>query len=390
PWTVRDVVHLDEAGGWLYFTAGGREPARDPYFRHLYRCRLDGTDLSLLTPEDAEHSVTVSPSGRFFLDTHSRVDLPPVTVVRAADGAHVLTLEEADVAGLLARGWRFPERVRVTARDGVTPLYGMLIRPSGYDPARRYPLLDAIYPGPQTIRTPKGFPDAASGFWQDQALAELGFVVVTLDGRGTPYRWKAFHDAAYGERFGEAGGLGDHVAGLRQLGERDGSLDLERVGIYGHSGGGYASTRALLSFPDFYRVAVSSAGNHDQRGYNASWGERWIGPYEAEVYALQDNIARAGQLQGKLLLVHGELDDNVHPSLTLRLVDALIAADKDFDLLIIPHTNHGLFDTRRGLAAQERYLSQGHPYFVRKRWDYFVRHLLGAEPPAYHLTPPAD
>ncbi|HET9017212.1 MAG TPA: DPP IV N-terminal domain-containing protein [Thermomicrobiaceae bacterium] len=389
PWTVREVVRLDADGGWLYFTAGGREPERDPYLRHLYRVRVDGSELALLTPEDAEHGVTFSPSGAFFLDTHSRIDLAPVTVLRAAAGEQVLTLEEADVSGLAARGWSFPERVRVMARDGVTPLYGMVIRPSTFDPQRRYPVLDAIYPGPQTIRTPKAFPDVTTQFWQDQALAELGFLVVTLDGQGTPYRWKAFHDVAYGTRFGEAGGLADHVAGLRQLAERDESLDLERVGIYGHSGGGYASTRALLEFPDFYKVAVSSAGNHDQRGYVAFWAETWMGR-DPESWTEQDNIQLARRLQGKLLLVHGELDDNVHPSLTLRLVDALITADKDFDLLIIPNTNHGLFDTRRGLKAQANARAYGNPYFVRRRWDYFVRHLVGVEPPEYHLTPPAD
>ncbi|HEX5505700.1 MAG TPA: DPP IV N-terminal domain-containing protein, partial [Thermomicrobiales bacterium] len=389
-WTVRDVARVDDREGRLYFTAGGREAGRDPYYRHLYRCKLDGAELELLTPEDAEHTVAFSPTGAYFVDTFSRVDQAPATVLRAADGRLVCPLEEADLSALLATGWRFPERFSVKARDGVTDLYGMLIRPSRYDPTRHYPVLDAIYPGPQTIRTPKAFPPANNGFWQDQALAELGFIVVTIDGQGTPYRSKAFHDVAYGAAFGEAGGLADHVAGLRQLAARDPSLDLDRVGIYGHSGGGYASTRAMLRFPDFYRVAVSSAGNHDQRGYNATWGERWIGAYDADAYAHQDNISLAGNLKGKLLLVHGELDDNVHPSLTLRLVDALIAANKDFDLLIVPNTNHALFDTRRGLKAFEQLYSQGHPYFVRKRWDYFVRHLRGAEPPAgYAIRLPA-
>jgi dipeptidyl-peptidase-4 len=391
PWTVRDVLHVDSETRTVLFTAGGREPERDPYYRHVYRVTLDGGEPELLTPEDAEHEVTMAPSGQYFIDTYSRVDAPPVSVLRRADGEVSVRLEQADIAALQSRGWRFPERFRVKARDGVTDLYGMIIRPSTYDPNRTYPVLDAIYPGPQTIRTPKAFPAATTGFWQDQALAELGFIVVTIDGMGTPYRSKAFHDAAYGAAFGEAGGLADHVAGLTQLGDRDASMDLERVGIYGHSGGGYASTRAMLRFPEFYKVAVSSAGNHDQLGYNAGWGERWIGVHDGEIYDHQDNIRLAGNLQGKLLLVHGEMDDNVHPSLTLRLVDALITANKDFDLLIIPNTNHGLFDTRRGLAAFEQYTSQGHPYFTRKRWDFFVEHLLDAEPPAgYVIQPPPD
>ena len=381
PWTVRDVLHVDPEARTVLFTAGGREPDRDPYDRHVYRVSLDSGEPRLLTPEDAEHEVTMAPSGHFFIDTYSRVDIPPVTVLRRADGEVIVRLEEADISALQARGWRLPERFSVKARDGVTDLYGMIIRPSNFDPNQKYPVLDAIYPGPQTTRTPKAFPAANTQFWQDQALAELGFIVVTIDGLGTPYRSKAFHDAAYGANFGEAGGLADHVAGLTQLGDRDPSMDLERVGIYGHSGGGYASTRALLRFPEFFKVAVSSAGNHDQLGYNAGWGERWIGPHEGDIYDHQDNIRLAGDLKGKLLLVHGEMDDNVHPSLTLRLVDALIAANKDFDLVIIPNTNHGLFDTRQGLQAFEEYTSQGHPYFVRKRWDFFVTHLLGAEPP---------
>ncbi|MFN8542466.1 MAG: prolyl oligopeptidase family serine peptidase, partial [Thermomicrobiales bacterium] len=237
----------------------------------------------------------------------------------------------------------------------------------------------------QTIRAPKAFGGGEGGgrnFWQDQALAELGFVVINIDGFGTPYRSKAFIDVAYGKHFGEAGGLEDHIVGFRQLAARDASLDLERVGIYGHSGGGYASARAMLLFPDFFKVAVSSAGNHDQRGYSADWGERYIGMPEGDNYDHQGNFDIAKNLRGKLLLVHGELDDNVHPGLTLRLADALIAANKDFDLLIIPFTNHGFFDMRWGRQAADRYISLSHPYFVRKRWDYFVTHLLGATPPA--------
>jgi dipeptidyl aminopeptidase/acylaminoacyl peptidase len=390
-WTVRDTPHVDAEGGWIYFTAGGREEGRDPYSRHLYRCTLDGADLTLLTPEEADHSVTFSPSGACFVDTYSRVDLPPVSVLRRADGALIATLEEADISALTEMGWRFPERFTVKARDGVTDLYGCIFRPTNFDARRTYPVLDSIYPGPQIIHTPKTFGGGDTGgrnFWQDQALAELGFIVVNIDGMGTPYRSKAFVDVAYGAHFGEAGGLTDHIAGLRQLAARDHSLDLTRVGIYGHSGGGFASAHALLSFPDFYNVAVSSAGNHNQMGYLAGWGERYIGMPEGDLYAGQINAALAGNLKGKLLLVHGEMDDNVHPSLTMQLVDALIAANKDFDLLIIPFTNHSLFDLRWGLAEADRFVSLSHPYFVRKRWDYFATHLLGATPPqGYAITP---
>ncbi len=390
-WTVRDTLRVDAEHGWLSFTAGGREEGRDPYYRHLYRCALDGTNLALLTPEDADHNITFSPSGAYFVDTYSRVDLPPVSVLRKADGTLVATLEEADISALTEMGWRFPERFTVKARDGVTDLYGCCFRPTNYDSTRRYPVLDSIYPGPQTIHTPKAFGGRESGgrnFWQDQALAELGFIVVTIDGMGTPYRSKAFVDVAYGKNFGEAGGLEDHIVGLKQLAARDPSLDLDRVGIYGHSGGGFASAHALLGFPDFYKVAVSSAGNHNQMGYLAGWGERYIGMPEGDNYAGQINASLAKNLKGKLLLIHGELDDNVHPSLTMQLVDALIAANKDFDLLIIPFTNHGFFDLRWGLDGAERFVPLSHPYFVRRRWDYFVTHLRGATPPTgYAITP---
>jgi dipeptidyl aminopeptidase/acylaminoacyl peptidase len=315
-------------------------------------------------------------------------------VLRRADGSFVCALEETDVAALTELGWRYPERFSVKARDGVTDIYGIIFRPSNYDPTRRYPVLDGIYPGPQTIRAPKVFGGGEGGgrnFWQDQALAELGFVVINIDGFGTPYRSKAFIDVAYGKDFGEAGGLEDHIVGFRQLAARDTSLDLERVGIYGHSGGGYASARAMLRFPDFFKVAVSSAGNHDQRGYSADWGERYIGMPDGDNYSDQGNFEIAKNLRGKLLLVHGELDDNVHPGLTLRLADALIAANKDFDLLIIPFTNHGFFDMRWGRKAADRFISLSHPYFVRKRWDYFVKHLLGTEPPeGYAIQRQAD
>ena len=379
-WNVRDIVRVDEKGRWIYFTGNGREPNRDPYYRHLYRCDFDGNRLELLTLEDAEHEVSFSPTGNVFVDTYSRVDQPQVSVLRADDGREIARLEQADVTRLLERGWRYPERFTVKARDGVTDIHGMIIRPSNFDPNHKYPVLDATYPGPQVIRTPKAFPVAESAFWQDQALAELGFIVVTIDGLGTPFRSREMIDVATGAVFGEAGGLEDHVIGITQLGERDSSLDLDRVGIYGHSGGGYSSTRAMLLFPDFFKAACSSAGNHDNLGYVALWGEAWVGLFDEEVYTHQDNIRLAGNLKGKLLLIHGEMDDNVHPSLTLRMVDALIAANKDFEMLIVPNTNHGMFDLRRGLKAFESPWARGNTYFLRKRWDFFVRDLMGAEP----------
>jgi dipeptidyl aminopeptidase/acylaminoacyl peptidase len=370
----------------LWFSATGREPGRNPYLHHLYRVSLDGGTPELLTPEDADHDVSFSLGGGWFVDTFSRLDLPPVSALRAADGALVRVLETADITDLLATGWRKPEPIRTLARDGRTEIYGALFVPSTFDTERHYPVLDDVYPGPHNIRTPVRFPlpATASGTWQAQALAELGFIVVMLDGLGTAYRSKAFHDVGWGPGFGEAGGLPDHVHALRALAGERPYLDLERVGVYGHSGGGFAAARAMLLFPEFYRVGVASSGNHDQRGYHPQWGERYLGADITRYYAEAANSSLADRLAGALLLIHGELDDDVHPAMTLQLVDALIRANRDFDLLLVPNANHDFqdptltIDLPRGASVAERYV-------LRRRWDYFVRHLLGATPPANYL-----
>jgi len=383
PYNVAEIVHVDEAGRWLYFTAVGREADRDPYYPHLYRVSLDGSQPELLTPEDAAHTVQVAPSGRYFLDTYSRLDLPPVTLVRGAAGEEIRELERADVEALLATGWRPPERFSAKARDGVTDVYGAIFRPSRFDANRTYPVIDNIYGGPQVNQVPTSYADSAPfggptrsgrgrGYWHAQALAELGFVVVMIDGLGMPGRAKAFSDFSY--RNLSDGGIRDHIAVLQQLGDRYPSLDLSRVGIFGHSAGGYASTRAIFSYPDFYKVCVASAGNHDHRLDKAVWVERYMGLPVDDHYREQANQSLAHQLQGKLLLIHPEMDENVHPASTMVVVDALIKANKDFDLLILPNLPH---------------FCDGDPYFVRKRWDYFVRHLLGVEPPAGYRIEPA-
>ncbi len=383
-WSVREVLHVDEGDRIVYFLAGGREKGRDPYFRHLYRVGLDGGECELLTPEDADHHVAVSPTGRFFTDTYSRVDTHPVSSVLALNGEQVLRLEEADLGQLEMQGWKAPEQFCVKARDGITDIYGLIYKPTNFDPGKTYPVIDAIYPGPQVIQTPKSFPTDARSvgrFWSPQSVAELGFVVVTIDGMGTPYRSRAFIETAYGKKFGEAGGLEDHVAGIRELARSHPYMDIDRVGIYGHSGGGFASTRAMLKFPNFYKVAVSSAGNHNQLGYLAHWGEFWMGLPCGDNYDEQANVDLVDNLKGKLLLAHGDMDDNVHPALTLQLVHALIEANKDFDLLILPGRNHALVDLTKGEEASD----MRDPYFTRKLWDYFVTHLLGTEPPTYRM-----
>jgi dipeptidyl-peptidase-4 len=369
PWSVEEIKHIDEERGQIYFTAWGREGNQNPYHAHLYRVGLDGTNLSLLTPEDGHHAIEFSPSGRFFLDSYSTVASPPVTVLRSVpDGRVVRTVEEADISRLLEAGWRPPETFTVKARDGVTDLWGLMFKPARFDPSRMYPVIENIYPGPQigSVRT-WGF--SASGRGDAHALAELGFIVIQLDHMGTPARSKAFLDTWWGN-MGD-NGLPDHVAALRQLAGRHPFLDLDRVGIYGHSGGGFASTDAILRYPDVYKVAVSGSGNHDNRTFSFDWGEKYQGLLKRDTiggtdnYQNQVNASLAGNLKGKLLLMHGDLDDNVLPALTLQVVDALIKANKSFDLLLAPDRHHGLNE----------------PYFIRRRWDYFVEHLLEVKPP---------
>ncbi len=367
-WMVSDLLHIDETGRWAYFTARGKEAGRDPYYRFLYRAKLDGSAIELLTPEDADHEVSMSPSGKFILDVHSTLTRPPVTVLRRTDTPRVVALQEADVSRLRTAGYRDPLPFRVKARDGVTELYGILWYPSHFDSTKSYPIVNYIYPGPQvgSVRT-RQFNVSASG--SANALAELGMFVVQLDAMGTPGRSKAFHDAYYGN-MGD-NGLPDHIAGMTQLAARVPQIDISRVGIYGHSGGGFASTDAILRYPDFFKVAVSSAGNHDNRSYDYTWGEKYHGlrgtlTDSLDTFDAQSNWRLAKNLKGKLMLSYGTLDDNVHPVATQLVIDELIKANRDFDLVVMPNRNHGF---------------AGEPYWVRRTWDYFVKHLLDLEPP---------
>ena len=372
-WNVLQVLRVDEAGRTLFFTGAGRE-AGDPYFRRLYSVRMDGSRLTLLTPEEADHEVTLAPDGRYFVDSYSRPDVPPVTVLRDRAGRVVLTLERADISRLTATGWRPPIPITVKARDGRTDLYGLLYRPTTFDSTRRYPIVNHIYPGPQTGSVgSRGFA-AARG--DAQALAELGFVVVEIDAMGTPLRSKSFHAAYYGN-MGD-NGLPDQVAAMRELAQRYSWIDLDRAGIYGHSGGGYAAADAMLRYPDFFKVGVSEAGNHDNREYEDDWAEKWQGLLVRNAdgttnYDNQANQLQADHLRGKLLIAYGTTDNNVPPDNSLLLVDELIKANRDFDLLALPNRRHGF---------------GSEPYMIRRRWDYFVRWLLDAEPPAgFRLHP---
>lgn len=374
-WNVLEVVRVDVKNRTLFFTGLGREPGRDPYFRHFYRTGLDGKNLKLLTPEDADHDVSLAPSGAYFTDSYSRPEVPPTALLRASGGKLVLALEKADISRLVATGWTPPMPFTVKARDGKTDLYGLLYRPTNFDSTRQYPIVNYIYPGPQTGSVGSRSFSAARG--DHRALAELGFIVVQLDGMGTPLRSKSFHAAYYGNMGDNT--LPDQVTGMQQLGKRYPWIDLDRAGIWGHSGGGFASLGGILRYPDFFKVAVSEAGNHDQRQYEDDWGEKWQGllergPSGGDSYDNQANQNLAKNLKGKLLIVHGTLDTNVPPYNTLLVVNELVKANKDFDLLLLPNRGHGF---------------GSEPYMIRRRWDYFVKHLMGAEPPAgYELHPP--
>jgi dipeptidyl aminopeptidase/acylaminoacyl peptidase len=365
---VTQVLRVDEKNRVIYFLGMGRERGRDPYFRHFYRVDFDGRNARLLTPDDGDHTITLSPDGRFFVDAYSKPDVAPVSVLRDARGQLVVPLEKADISRLEATGWKPPMPVTMKARDGTTDIYGLLFRPTNFDPSLKYPIVNHIYPGPQSGSVgSRSFSPARS---DAQALAELGFIVVQIDGMGTPGRSKKFHDTYYGNMGDNT--LPDQVAGMRELARRFPWIDLERAGIWGHSGGGYAAADAMFRYPDFFKVGISESGNHDNRAYEDDWGEKWQGlltrgPNGTTSYDNQANQLQAKNLKGKLLLAHGTLDANVPPYNTLLVVDELIKADKDFDLLMLPNQGHGF-----GNASA---------YMMRRRWDYFIRHLMGAEPP---------
>ena len=364
---VTQLLRVDEANRLLYFMAVGKEPGHDPYFRHFYRIGMDGNNPTLLTPEDADHDITLAPSGKYFVDVYSRPDVPPVAVVRDMNGKTIVELEKADVSRLSATGWKPPEPITVKARDGQTDLYGLLYKPTDFDPAKKYPIVNHIYPGPQTGSVGSRTFSPARG--DAQALAELGFIVVEIDGMGTPWRSKKFHEAYYGDMGDNT--LPDQVAGMKELAQRYPWIDIDRAGIYGHSGGGYATADAMFRYPDFFKVGISEAGNHDNRNYEDDWAEKWQGLLRKNAdgttnYDNQANELVAKNLKGHLLLAHGTTDNNVPPENTLLVVDALIKANKDFDLLMLPNRGHGFGNE---------------PYMVRRRWDYFVRYLLNAEPP---------
>ncbi len=364
---VSDIVRIDEKARQIWFTANGKAAGRDPYCQHLYRIGFDGKGQVLLTPEAANHTVSVSPDGKFIVDTYSTPDTPPVTVLRDRNGKVLKSLERADISRLLASGWRAPVPVTMKARDGTTDICGLMYLPSTLDSAKKYPIINHIYPGPQSGSVgPRSFMPARG---DNQALAELGFVVVEIDGLGTPGRSKSFHDYYYG-RMGD-NTIPDQIAGMKELAQRYRFIDINNVGIWGHSGGGFATASAMLRHPDFFKVGISESGNHDNRNYEDDWGERYQGLLTrsngSDNYAAEANETYAKNLKGKLFLIHGMMDDNVPSSNTQLVADALMKAGKDFDMLMLPHARHGF-----GADAA---------YIMRRRWDYFITNLQGNIPP---------
>lgn len=369
PWLVHRLLWVDEDRRQVWFVAGGLVE-HDPYIRQICRVDLDGSGFTRLTDDDLDHDAISPPEGGYIVDRASSSSVAPRSAVLDGEGKTVVELESPGTEALQALGWNPPERFRATAADGKTPIYGLLWRPHDFDPTKRYPIVEHIYPGPQIYRAGPSFDPPHQG--EPEAYAALGFAVVAIDGRGTAARGKAFHDHSYRD-LGNAGALDDHVAAINELGHRYPWLDTGRVGITGQSAGAFAAARAVLMYPQSYHVAVATSGNHDNNVNLAMWAEHYHGDLSDAGRAGISNATLAANLTGKLLLIHGELDDNAHPYMTMRLVDALIKADKDFDLIMIPGAEHAL------IGAQH--------YFMRRTWDYFVRHLHGSEPPSYRLKP---
>jgi dipeptidyl aminopeptidase/acylaminoacyl peptidase len=360
-WVVRKVEQVDEEKRQIWFYAGGVDPALDPYYQQLCRVNFDGSGFVVLTPGDGTHSVKFSPDRKFLVDSWSRVDRAPITVLRSADdGKQIVELERADWATLLATGWRTPERFVAKGRDGVTDIYGVILRPTNFDPTKKYPVIEYIYAGPHSAFVPKEF---RASFGQMDEVVNLGFILVQIDGMGTSQRSKKFHDVAW-KNLADSG-FPDRIPWIKAAAAKHSEMDLSRVGIYGGSAGGQSSTRGMLDHGDFYKACVSDCGCHDNRMDKIWWNEQWMGWPVDDSYRRSSNVEDAHKLRGKLMLVVGEVDSNVDPASTMQVVNALIKADKDFDLLVIPGSNHG--------AAESS-------YGRRRRADFFVRHLLGSQP----------
>ncbi|HLF45096.1 MAG TPA: prolyl oligopeptidase family serine peptidase [Chitinophagaceae bacterium] len=360
---VNNISFFDKKSKTIIFTASGKEAGRNPYYQHAYKTGIDGKRFVILTPENANHDISVSPDGKYFTDNISALDQPAKTVLRDISSGKILKeLSNAIIEDLLAMNYRFPETFTSTGRDGSTTIYGAIWKPSNFDPAKKYPVIDQSYTGPHTNMFPRSFQAALAR--NNQPLAELGFIVVTIDGMGTAGRSKAFHNVSY-KNMGK--NLTDHILTIKELAKKYSWIDADRVGIFGHSAGGFDAGHAVLEFPDFYKVAVASSADHDFRMEKDWWPEMYMGWPVDSTYHYVSNITMAGNLKGKLLITHGGIDENVNPSATFKLAEALVKADKEFDMLILPSQRHG-------------YTGKFNDYFTKKKWNYFVEHLLGVKP----------
>jgi len=372
PWHIEELISIDEEKRVLYFSANGKENLNgslkeDPYYLHLYKVNLDGTGLQLLNPGNFDHSFSMNDKKNYFVNTSSRINTTPTSTLYSTDGKKLMDLETADLSSLFAAGYKYPETFKVKADDGITDIFGVMYKPFDFDSTKKYPIIEYVYPGPQTESVNKSF---SKGMDRIDRLAQLGFVVVTIGNRGGhPARSKWYHNYGYGNL--RDYGLADKKATIEQLADRYSFIDRDKVGIHGHSGGGFMSTAAMLVYPDIFKVAVSNAGNHDNSVYNRWWSEKHNGVKEnisdkgdtTFSYMIDKNPDIAKNLKGKLLLIHGEIDNNVHPSNTIRVVNALIKANKRFDMLILPTQRHGFGDMNE--------------YWFWKTADYFSRYLLG-------------
>ena len=372
PWHIEEIISIDEEKRIVYFSANGKENVNgslkeDPYYLHLYKVNLDGTGLQLLNPGNFDHSFSMNDKKNYFLNTSSRINSTPITALYSTDGKKLMDLEIADLSSLFAAGYKYPETFKVKADDGITDIFGIMYKPYDFDSIKKYPIIEYVYPGPQTESVNKSF---SKGMDRIDRLAQLGFVVVTLGNRGGhPARSKWYHNYGYGNL--RDYGLADKKATIEQLADKFSFIDRDKVGIHGHSGGGFMSTAAMFVYPDIFKVAVSNAGNHDNSVYNRWWSEKHNGVKEnisdkgdtTFSYMIDKNPDIAKNLKGKLLLIHGEIDNNVHPSNTIRVVNALIKANKRFDMLILPTQRHGFGDMSE--------------YWFWKTADYFSRNLLG-------------
>ncbi len=374
PFHCEEIESIDEKNRVLYFSANGREPNEDPYYNHLYRINFDGSGLKLLTAPGYDNNANMDDNSRYFVNTFSRVNTAPVSVLQDNAGKIIMDLEKTDLNGLFEAGYRFPTPFKVKAADGITDLYGVMYKPFDFDSTKKYPIIEYVYPGPQTEAVNKAF---GRGMDRIDRLAQLGFVVITVGNRGGhPGRSKWYHNYGYGNL--RDYGLADKKAAIEQLGYRHAYIDVDRVGIHGHSGGGFMSTAAMLVYPDFFKVAVSSAGNHENNIYNRWWSEKHHGVREqvsdkgdtSFVYNIERNAELAKNLKGHLMLSHGDIDNNVHPANTIRMANALIKANKRFELVVLPGQRHGFGDMTE--------------YFFWKMCDFFSCHLLG------DCSPPVD